>query len=415
MANRSWKKIAAIIVACVGASGARGMNILQPYDTLIMPLHDTQHTWHLLGHAETGINDKGFDWDGGGTDVLRIWHCDQQALDMLKGAPDGSPIASKNLEIEAIPGLDSDPRAGLFCVSGDLRLDFAGALWGRYTWCNNLVFSLFFPFYAFRLGDVRWCDQTTNEELIEKLTGDLPRYTRELGCLDICGWRRVGPGDLAFFASWIRDFPQRREWLQNVRLDCRLGLTIPTGLRQDENKIFAFPFGFDGACGIPFGLGLTVMMRPCFIAGMDVQLTPTFGNTRPRRIKTHECQTDLLFLNKTRAYKDFGLLQRFNLFVGLHRPWAGLSGRVGYQYLKRGENFLSLTCSNFSQRIANTAVSLDEWTLHQIVVYAENDFSWCVDDAACVQPRLALYARIPFNGVRSAATTNIGLTFSLDF
>jgi len=406
-----------VVAVAVGmwSSFSFGMNMLTPRDTLVNPLYDTAYKWHALAFIEAGLDSKSYNEDGNGVDALQIWDCEQNALAMLRGALPDSPIDRKNGEIEAIPDLEADPCAGIFSVCGDLKMDAAVTLVGRYAPKRDWFITLFMPFYAMRLTDVTWCDKTTNEELKEDLTDCLRKNTCELGCLDICGWTRRGPGDLACMIDWLRDFPQMKEYLQNVRINARVGLTIPTGLKCDEDKIMAIPFGNDGCCSVPFGGGLTVMFRPCIYLGVDVQLTHTFGNARLRRIKTHEDQTELLLLNKARAYRDYGLTQRFNLRVGAHRFWKGTSARLGYQYLKHGEDSLALCSTEFSQQVANTSKQLEDWTMHQLVAYLENDFSSVLSPDSSVQPRLALFVRAPFNGKRSAMSTNLGLMFSVDF
>jgi len=412
MMNR--RRITAL-VAGVWTTMSVGMNMLTPRDTLVNPLYDTAYKWHTLAFIEAGINDRCYDDDGHRVNALRIWDCEQRSLSMLKGAPTNSPIARKNEEIEAIPDLTTDPCAGQFLVRGDLKMDAAVTLVGRYAPKRDWFFTLFMPFYAMRLIDVSWCDMTTNTELKEDLTDCLSKYTRELGCLDICDWTRRGLGDLACMVDWLRDFPQGKEYLQNVRINARVGLTIPTGLKCDEDKIMAFSFGNDGCCTMPFGGGLTIMVRPHIILGVDVQLTHTFGNARLRRIKTDLDQTELLLLNKARAYRDYGLTQRFNLRFGVHRFWHGTSIRLGYQYIKHGDDSLALCTSEFSQSVANTSKQLEDWTMHHFVGYLENDFSSVMSPDSSVQPRLALFARVPFNGKRVAMSTNLGIMFSCDF
>ena len=94
--------------------------------------------------------------------------------------------------------------------------------------------------------------------------------------------------------------------------------------------------------------------------------------------------------------------------------WKGTSFRLGYQYIKQGEDSLALCTTEFSQRIANTSKQLEDWTMHHFVAYLENDFSSVMRDDASFQPRLALYARVPFNGKRVAMTTNLRLVLSFD-
>jgi hypothetical protein len=149
--------------------------------------------------------------------------------------------------------------------------------------------------------------------------------------------------------------------------------------------------------------------------GFDVQLLHLFGNTRNRRIKTSFDQTELLLLAKTPAYKDYGLTQRFNLFIQGYQLVGGLSLLAGYQFLKRGEDHLALNSCDFSTNIANTAPSLDEWIVHEIECVANYDFRVHMSEDTCIAPQASLFARIPFNGTRSVAFTTVGCMIAVDF
>ena len=135
------------------------------------------------------------------------------------------------------------------------------------------------------------------------------------------------------------------------------------------------PFGYDGAGALPFGFGLDLTFGTNFMLGFDVPTHTFFGSTRLRRIKTAYKQPDLLLLQKACAYKDFGMIQRFNLYYQFYKIIKGFSLEIGYQYLKRGDDTFSLSTNNFSNDIANSALSLEEITMHQIIVDASYDFS----------------------------------------
>jgi hypothetical protein len=185
-------------------------------------------------------------------------------------------------------------------------------------------------------------------------------------------------------------------------------------LRENENLLFAVPFGWDGAVSMPFGLGIDLTLGSHFKGGVDVQLTQIFGHTRQHRIKTDLQQTELLLLQKTCAFIDSGLVQRFNLYVELFRIVKGLSFEVGYQYLKRGENEIALKTQEFSTNIANTSPRLDSYTMHHMIPRFIYDFQVHRPDAR-VRPELNVYARLPFNGRNVALVPMIGAIFSVDF
>lgn len=394
-----------------------GMNSLHPYDTLIRPAYTGDYPFQFDFYAQVGVADKAYNIDGCATSALRIWQGSQNALAMLDGFPSTSAIGQKRIAVDA----DDDGVRGHLCVDGDLRTHFSGAIGFRAFFKNAFSISAYLPFYAMQLSKVCWRDQTkqvSDEDLRVKslLTDNLFANVCALGNgLTLGGWKRQGIGDITILGEWFHDFPQPKELLKNVRLNLRAGLQLPTGLRADEDKIMAIPFGNDGALGIPFGFGLDLHYVFHVKAGFDVQLTHVFGNTRSRRVMTSEHQTDLLFLEKMDVYKDFGLTQQFSLYVQAYKLIKQSSLLVGYQFIKHGKDELSL-CANpsFSSIVANDAASLKERTIHQFIVRADYDLG-AHRAHPVLYPRVSLYATLPFKGKRAALTTSIGVTLSLDF
>ncbi len=411
------KKTFLVLCVCWVSSMIHGMNLLSPYDSLIQPAYSNAYRFQVPIYAETGISDKGFACDNCRTNVLRIWNADQNGLAMLNGFDDDTVIGKKRVELDA----DDDCVRGHFLVDGDLKMRFAGAIGLRSFFKDSWSVSAYLPVYVTALENVCWKDQTKNVSdedvrVRQLLTDNFCANVCALGNgLDLNGWKRSGVGDLTLMLSWFRDFSQAKPLLKNVRVNWRLGFNLPTGLRCDEDKLFAFPFGNDGALGLPFGMGLDLYFAFHMRAGFDVQLTHVFGNTRTRRIKTSDDQTDLLLLQKMEVYKDFGLTQQFNLYVQAYKVFKGFSFLLGYQFLKHGKDEIALCASaDFSASVANSAEHLQARTLHQIIVRADYDIGQHFEEPA-VYPRISLYARLPFNGKRVAATSNIGLTLGFDF
>lgn len=395
---------------------ANGMNLLRPYDSLIRPAYSHGYRFQFSLVGETGISDKSFS-DECRTNVLRIWNANQDGLAMLDGFADTTEIGRKRIEVDA----NDDGTRGHFCVDGSLHNQFSAYFGARAFFRENWTLSAYLPFYAMKLNDVCWKDLTkdvSDEDVRVKelLTNDFFANVKELGDgLDLTDWQRTGVGDVVLLLEWFHDFPQAKQMLKNVRVNWRGGVGLPTGLRQDEDKIFAIPYGYDGAFSIPFGVGLDLHFDFYLRTGFDVQLTHVFGNTRCRRIKTNKNQTDLLLLEKMEVYKDFGLTQQFNLYAQLYRPFGGFSCLLGYQYLKHGKDEIAL-CPGapFSEATANSAEHLKEWTIHQIVVRADYDIGLHLPKSG-FNPRVSLYAQLPFNGKRVAVTSNLGFSVSFDF
>lgn len=403
---------AAALVSFIGFC-TYAMNLLQPYETLLRPHYNNEHRAQFYMFAETGFNAKIFPGDTGGTNILRLYECQQDALEMLNGACDTSEVGQKRVQVNA----NDNGVRGHFNVSGDFKLH-ASVCWAlRCFFREDWACSIYLPLYSMELKNVIWQDQTlfiTDDDIRvrEFLTNDFFANVMRLGNgLDLGGWTRTGLGDLTVLAEWFHNFPQYKQLLSNVRINWRAGFVFPTGKRWDEDKIMALPFGTDGAFAIPFGVGLDLDFGRYFTAGLDVQLTYFFGNTRARRVKLTPDQTELLLLEKIQAYKEYGITQRFNLYV--QGNCRGFSGLLGYQYLKHGTDVLWPTYDVVDFNIVNTAQTLQDWTIHQVFLDMQYDFRGCCDNR--VRPQIGCFARLPFNGKRSFAASTIGIMASIDF
>ncbi|MFC1842876.1 hypothetical protein ACFLYU_04425 [Candidatus Dependentiae bacterium] len=432
---------------------AFGMNLINYYDTLILPVKNDCSRYQFYATGQTGFSTKSFDECECVSNVLRIWNKDQNALKMLEGFCANTKIGQLRTRLDA----NDDKIRGHFKVCGDLDVNFAGEIGGWFYFNKEFFVSLQLPIYSMKLKNVSWKDMTKEVSADDfrvknYLTNNFTNNVKKLGCLDICGWKRSGIGDLAVLFGWRRDFLQEKKLLKNVRLGARAGLTLPTGKKTDEDKLFAFAFGNDGAVGALLGGGLDLTFGSCTRAGLDVQLLYPFGNTKCRRIKTHLCQTDLLFLKKVDTYKSFALTQRFNLYLEFFKK--GFSFKAGYQFMRKGEDILYICSNEFSDDIANTAESLQDWTMHSIVANASyhfwSDYNDCCDcdihgssscgcgscgcgcssgyssdsksfddcDSDCehrVHPYIGLFVKIPFNGMCVSMERTIGITFGIDF
>ena len=334
---------------------------------------------------------------------------------MLEGFPEDSPISQLRSAL-----LDADDGIrGRFLVDGDLQLNFSTALAANFYFAHDWRIGLYLPVYKMTLKDVNFIDLTPNVDNLDKLvhallTDNLAQNVQQLGCLHLGGWQRTGVGDLTLLVEWFRDFYQNKPLLKCVRVNWRWGLGIPTGLRENEDLLFAIPYGYDGAVSMPFGLGLGLKLGRFLQFDADAQLTQIFGRTQIRRIKTDVDQTELLLLAKTPVFKDSGLVQRFNLSLELYRFLKGLSFKVGYQYLKQGEGEYSVKTQEFSTNVANSSVRLDDFTMHHIITKFTYDcgvHQW----GQRIRPEIGLFTRNPINGKNSALIPTIGAVLSVDF
>lgn len=397
--------------------GLGQFNWLRPYDTLLRPDHKMSEGMQLNFYGEFGVKKAtGYNVLGQPVcNVLQILSQTQDAIAMLDGFPTNSNIAILNDKINAV----DDGTRGHLRFTGDLYMNWTFAITGRYFFGENLCLSAYLPFYGLSLKHVRWQDQTEDNSLEdlrvkEFLTTDIKTIVKQLGNLYLGDWKRNGAGDLVVWTEFFKTFPQteQRPMLKEVDINGRFGFNIPTGLEQDENLLMAVPFGYDGAYGVFGGAGIDVLLSYIMKFGVDVELLHLFGNTRERRIKTADDQTELLLLQKVCAYRDWGLYQRYNLYAQLYNLLdCAASLKIGYQFFKHNADTLSFSSCDFSTNVANTATSLQEWTMHHIYLIAEYDASIKKD----YLPYMAAYARIPFRGRNIALIPVIGANISFSF
>lgn len=395
----------------IAANNLFGMNIIKPYDVFLRPDIKEGKRFQIFAWTDAGLDARGFNSYNDKVNVLQIWNNDQNAIAMLNGSNPESTIG----ELRTSLG-DDDGCRGHFCVNGELK-PVGTTIAARYILPYNISLGLYFPVYSMKLDKVTWNDLTPVTDVImrEDLTNNFAANVKELGCLDICGWRRTGLGDTMLVAEWQGNFKQRKPMLKKVLIDARFALSMPTGLKRDEDKLFAIPFGSDGAWGAMFGGGIDLIWIDCLRAGLDVEITHLFGHNKLRRIKTDFDQTDLLLLQKDYAYKDYGLTQQFTLHGQLFNLLGGLVVDVGYRFIKHGADTLILSGTTFSDKVANSAEQLKECTSHQMLLRVDYDFGFHMREDAAVIPKISLFGYMPFNGKRVAVSPLFGIMATLSF
>jgi hypothetical protein len=417
MAMRSMQRLLLLIgVLIISSMPAYAMNWLRQYDILVRPELHWNTNWMLTNWTETGFKPAtAFNACDEQVNAAQFLNSNQDGLAMLNGFNPSTAIGQLRLQVDA----NDDGVRGHFNVCADLRELFTTIFGAYYKFHDNFWVAGYLPVMGQRLTNVNWNNQTlsltaSDARVQNYLTNDFFTNVCDLGSLQLGSWKRIGVGDAVVMVEFLKNYPQRRDILHNVMLNWCCGFNIPTGLPRDEDKILAFPFGYDGSWGVIFGGGLRVNLADIIQLGADIRLTHLIGNTRCRRIKTSPDQTEFLLLAKAPAFKDFGMIQLFSLYMQTYHIARGLTLLAGYQFLKKGLDTLQLETCEFSNIIANTALSLREWMVHQVVLNATYDFHYDFPDAS-VSPQASIFMRLPFDGRRSVAFSTIGFMFALEF
>lgn len=400
------------------------INYFRPYNINLMPEHSPNKCFQITGVYEGGFNFHGFAADDEEesvsftrkVNILQVYQDTQDALAAFKGFAPSSPLALFGQQFNRD---DDDGIRGHLVPTADLELKANLIFSARYYFPQDIILAVHVPFLVMELHNVQWRDLTgtvraEDRRVRELLTDQFVSTIRRLANLDLTGWQRSGFGDVVVMGQWLRDFPQPKPLLKNVRLNGRLGLTLPTGVKRDEDRLFAIPFGNDGSVGIVFGAGIDLRFGSMLKAGGDIELLHLFGSTRDRRIKIDPGQTDLLFLAKDRVFKEFGWTQQFNLYVQAWRFYRGFSFKVDYEYTKHFEDKVWLSNAAFDPIIANSAQSLQESTMHGVILNLAYDFSQDLCDPV-VGPYISFFGKVGFNGKRAIIGNTFGVALSLSF
>lgn len=389
-------------------------------------LYEWQHNNFRLGSSiEYGKTSKCRDWDENKHNVMQLYNPTESSVAMLLGAPAGSTIddLAKALGVSAATVTDDDYR-GRFKLCGEYK-EIDLTLFGHYKLPINLAgtfeIAFFVPLKSMEFAQVRWEDLTkdvltADKEFKEQVSSKIAAKAKELGNLDInpTGWSKKGLGDMAVMLGWQKDFKQLKQYLKNVRINARVGVSIPTGEKKDEDQSLSLPLGNNGAWGIPLSLGLNLDFVHHIRAGVELDFLAFFDCSGTYRMKTSRYQTDFLLLHKGQATKSQGASWRFNLFTQAKKIVGGLSAMVGYQFLKHDEDRLSPKSYDFDYAIVNSAESMKEWNVHNFLFQLAYD-PYGTDSKSKFKPHLSVFYKMPVTGKRVITSHTIGGQIAFTF
>ena len=385
-------------------------NLFMPYDSLLIPETWPGSRFQFSIDYEGSYKVHGFqEQDTINCDskrkvnTLQLWQCEQDALAMIKGfqSEDSLGQLSQSFNID-----DDNGSHGLYLATGNFEIPVNLIFSARWFLEHDFSIALFLPFYKMCLNNIYLDEQTNHTSFESNLNPSFKKTLQDVGCISLSNWERHGIGDLVAQAMWRQNFPQYRPFLKNVRLNARFGMTFPTGVKEDINKILAIPFGNDGAWGFVFGTGLDLNITTFLRFGLDANFLYLFGNTRERRVKTDISQTDLFLLNKFDVYKHYGLTNWFTLYGELFRITHGISAKCAYEFIHHDDDAIYINSDRVNPLIANTAKSL---------ILSLSYDPYCDFPQSRFKPYITVFAKWGFNGKNAILADTAGLTFSLSF
>lgn len=405
-----------------------GANFFRPADSTVKLPYLEKTRWQLGSRFEYGRTRVGRNYADCRRNILQIHDEYESALHMIENpssclderltTPSGGNL---RLFLQTVP---RDGVRGTQCLTGK----FSGWDWTLFG--HKIIsvtqipgafrFSVHVPLSHKKISHVAICDRTNCDitqatapfDLLTKqfITQDLRNNVQKWGCLDLSEWEKTGLGDIVCVLEWKGVFPQKKENLKEVDLSGRVGVSIPTGEAKDEDKAFSMPMGNDGAWAVPFGISLGLNFLHKIRAGIDADFLALFDTRRVRRLKTVNEQTEFLLLNKGLTLKEYGLTWQFHLYVQAYHFAKGLSASCAYDYVKHDGDRLIPKTNAFDTCIVNTAHSLKEWNVHNLIFKLNYDITY-----KSYTPQLELFYKLPVSGKNVIDPETFGIQVAINF
>lgn len=407
-----------IVVLCMAGffTTHTHMSAMRAFDSSMAPVYWVGQEKQFWMFTAFGTSTKGRNAAGTVVPDTQYLSAEQNGLAMLKGSPTTSEPAQVAQQINVD---DDDGVRGHYVVTGDFAVPVQWSLGARYHFFNEWAVSAHVSLINMECKNIVWSNKTKNITADDALTRALltDNFFNNVAAwgdgLNLQDWNKRGLSDTTVMLSWNRRFLQNKEWLKEVGVRMRIGLTLPTGVKKDEDKAFSVSFGNDGAYALPFGAGLDLRFKNLARAGVDVSFEHIFSHTKNRRIMTDSHQTNYLYLTKTETRKEYGVTQMFNLYIEPQLP-KGFALRLAYQHTKHNDDELFVLSSTYSSITANKASSLKEWTTHHLITQLKWD-AQKAERSMRFMPQFSVFLKTPFNGKRSLQTTALGFSCSIGF
>lgn len=386
-------------------------------DHMLLPTFDPkQKSFFVIG---AGSTHKAHAYTDHATydNPFMLWQSTESSINMLSGFNGTSTIGQLAQQVNAT----DDGIRGHVRINGNYQLTY-GMLYGAHIpICHGWSIICFIPQYHAKVDHITIQDLTLQEtaqdyRVQEVLTSQLPSVLKNYGNgLLLDPWSKTGIGDFSFYLAWQQHFAQQKTFLQNVVLNVRSGIQLPTAQSISKEYLLSHSFGNQGAWALPFGGQLKLDLGEYLSIGLDVELTYILNQTVNRRVKTSLDQTELFLLYKTKTHVDFGMNQSCSLFAQAHSKRYGLKTTLAYQYFKHGDDTLSACSLTVDNQIINSARSLHDNTAHHLISNTEWDIAKISNTQWDVEPKVHFFAKIPFNGKNVLLNTFIGGCLSINF
>ena len=278
---------------------------------------------------------------------------------------------------------------------------------------QNFVHGFFgeldLPVKNLNVHNVTWADTTTGpddntvqwETVKNSLSSILSSFSLTAG-----DYKKTGIGDIVLNLGWTHNNDDISA-LDFFDTTFRVGVSIPSAAKKNQDQAFSIPLGYDGHIGIPVAFDFGLGFYDWVTWGVHVDAIFFIKKTIDGlRMQTNTAQNGYIKLLKGTAKRELGHIFNAGSFLKLDHVFKGFSASVGYNYIHKDKDYLTPSdLTTFTVATANSDALLLGWNMHAIHAVIEYDFSR--EGKEC-NPTVSLYYARPVAGKRIFQTNTIG-------
>lgn len=290
------------------------------------------------------------------------------------------------------------------------------------NFCNGFFVDFNLPIKKLKISDI------TEETVLGTLTGGdatalrsvvanlattlaLPAYD-----LTFEAASKTGIGDIMVTGGWTCNHDDI-ESLDFLDTTIKLGVSIPSAKKRDQDKAFELALGYEGHTGIAASFDMGIGFYEWITLGTHVGGLFFLDKTINMRMQTNKDQNGWLKLQKGDAKYDMGNIWNAGGHLKADHIFKGVSLMFGYNYVHKGDDTLTPTdTAKFESEAVNADVMHKSWNQHAVSVTLEYDMA---EEGRRWNPYFSVFYSRPVKGkyifVSDVGGGTAGVNVAMDF
>lgn len=335
------------------------------------------------------------------------------SADIVTLALNGAAHTNKNI------GVDFDGKYSLFEANLSYTQNF----------CHGFFLDINLPIKKYKISNITHTDfssisQADRDQIgavssaaLSRLIGDLTNVLAASPYnLDINDASKTGIGDMMIAGGWTANYDDM-EGLDFLDTTIKLGVSLPTAKKRDQDKAFELALGYEGHTGIGAEFDLGVGFYEWITLGAHVGGLFFLDKTINIRMQTNIEQSGWLKLLKGDAKYDMGNIWHAGGHLKADHIFKGVSLMFGYNYVHKGKDILTPDNQvTFVPDHVNADDMLKSWTQHAVSVTLEYDMA---EEGRRWNPYFSVFYSRPIKGkyifISDVGGGTAGVNVAMDF